>query len=121
MTTKAQAILAAAAAFQVASTEMLAANMNKKLAQETLHAADKRVFDARDSIEAAEKNLAAASMMDQDEQAHITSGDVVRLKSGGPLMTVGSMSGDTATCTWSNGPTIERYPFNVATLEKSTD
>lgn len=121
MTTKAQAILAAAAAFQAASTEMSAANANRKAARDAEHAATQRVCEAQSSLELAEKDLAAASMMDEGEQGSITSGDVVRLKSGGPRMTVGSMSGNTATCTWSNGQTIERHPFNVATLEKSTD
>ena len=38
-------------------------------------------------------------------------GDVVQLKSGGVLMTVESLKGDGAVCTWMNGAKPEQATF----------
>ncbi len=55
-----------------------------------------------------------------DENTKIKSGDVVRLKSGGPPMTVGSLYGsDTshAVCQWFEGPDLRQGEFVHHTLE----
>jgi uncharacterized protein YodC (DUF2158 family) len=44
-------------------------------------------------------------------------GDTVRLKSGGPLMTVEILEEGTAHCVWFNGTTAIRGGFPVAALE----
>jgi uncharacterized protein YodC (DUF2158 family) len=46
-------------------------------------------------------------------------GDVVRLKSGGPIMTIGEINDDTAHCTWfvKEGTPIDGE-FKIAILEK---
>lgn len=121
MTTKAQAILAAAAAFQTAKNTVDDAVARRKAAEKELVEAGIQLEFDRQQWEKAERDLAAASMMDGDEEAGIAGGDVVRLKSGGPWMTVGGMCGESAVCSWSNGPTVERCNFHVAMLEKSTD
>lgn len=45
-------------------------------------------------------------------------GDVVQLKSGGELMTVEKMDGDSITCVWSQNKKVERDTFVAATLDK---
>lgn len=44
-------------------------------------------------------------------------GDTVRLKSGGPLMTVSEVQGGRVICTWHNGTKYEVAGFEVAILE----
>lgn len=48
-------------------------------------------------------------------------GDLVVLKSGGPVMSVNSVGADTATCKWFAGKKHETGVFNVATLRRATD
>ena len=45
-------------------------------------------------------------------------GDVVRLKSGGPDMSVEMISKDQVMCTWFNGKKTESQEFDQAVLEK---
>ncbi|WP_283629233.1 YodC family protein [Shewanella baltica] len=51
------------------------------------------------------------------------SGDVVRLKSGGPLMTVAYVEEDygTCTCNWFNDKKLESSSFSIKTLEIETE
>ena len=50
-------------------------------------------------------------------------GDTVRLKSGGPVMTVDSVDQGMALCVWMKGETPISRSFSIATLEatKPTD
>lgn len=121
MTTKAQLLTVSAAAYESALAEHDAAQQEQQRIYDLLTVSDERCKAATAAVALSTQGLMLAAQAKAEDQPAITSGDVVRLKSGGPRMTVGSMSGDTATCTWSNGQTIERHPFNVATLEKSTD
>lgn len=45
-------------------------------------------------------------------------GDVVKLKSGGPSMTVNEISGSQAHCTWFDGAKRSGSWFEMVTLEK---
>jgi len=47
----------------------------------------------------------------------IKAGDVVRLKSGGPAMTVESTDGKTAMCRWFHDKKAESRNFQVVALE----
>ena len=44
-------------------------------------------------------------------------GDTVRLKSGGPLMTVDTVNGDTVRTVWFEGTTKKQSNFPAVTLE----
>ena len=44
-------------------------------------------------------------------------GDIVRLKSGGPVMTVNSVEQAHAHCVWMKDETLMRDIFSIATLE----
>ena len=44
-------------------------------------------------------------------------GSIVRLKSGGPDMTVTEITDGVATCTWLNGEQFESAPFALGTLD----
>ena len=44
-------------------------------------------------------------------------GDVVQLKSGGPLMTVEIVDADRAFCTWFTNNEKRREPFQLAALQ----
>lgn len=46
-------------------------------------------------------------------------GDIVQLKSGGPKMTLESISGSTASCVWFEGSKQTRNRFILQTLTKS--
>ncbi|HEV3110067.1 MAG TPA: DUF2158 domain-containing protein [Candidatus Binataceae bacterium] len=46
-------------------------------------------------------------------------GDVVKLKSGGPLMTIEEIDGDRAHCLWFKGDKRETGTFPLATLTKA--
>lgn len=48
----------------------------------------------------------------------IQKGDVVKLKSGGPLMTVKFVEDDSAYCEWFAGTKVEGSRFDVAQLNK---
>ena len=49
-------------------------------------------------------------------------GDIVRLKSGGPVMTVDSVDQGTARCVWMKDETPMERTFSIAALEtKPTD
>jgi uncharacterized protein YodC (DUF2158 family) len=50
---------------------------------------------------------------------NIEEGDVVRLKSGGPVMTVNSVSDGYARCSWFNGDKLERESFVIESLERA--
>ena len=53
-----------------------------------------------------------------DENTEIKSGDVVRLKSGGPPMTVGPVYAvDTAKCLWFEGEILQHGEFVLVALE----
>jgi uncharacterized protein YodC (DUF2158 family) len=45
-------------------------------------------------------------------------GDAVRLKSGGPLMTVKSLQGNDVICVWFEGEMKKESEFLAATLER---
>jgi uncharacterized protein YodC (DUF2158 family) len=49
---------------------------------------------------------------------NIKEGDVVRLKSGGPAMTVDEVSEGSAHCVWFEGGKRQGSWFNAATLQK---
>ena len=46
-------------------------------------------------------------------------GDIVRLKSGGPLMTVNSVERGTAHCVWMKDETPMARTFSIAALEEA--
>ncbi len=48
-------------------------------------------------------------------------GDLVRLKAGGPTLTVEKLNGDIVTVTWFNGSTLERHTFIADMLETATE
>ena len=47
-------------------------------------------------------------------------GDVVRLKSSSPSMTVDACGGSRITCVWFEGNTVHREEFDMTALEKVT-
>lgn len=49
--------------------------------------------------------------------AHFETGDVVRLKAGGPPMIVRAVSGDTAYCQWYAGVDLHQGTFLFASLQ----
>ena len=49
--------------------------------------------------------------------SNIKAGDVVILKSGGPSMTVESVAGPAALCSWFNDKNQERKSFQLAALK----
>jgi uncharacterized protein YodC (DUF2158 family) len=53
--------------------------------------------------------------------AEFTVGDLVKLKSGGEVMTVEAVATDAISCVWFNGKKIERNVFIPAALEKYED
>jgi uncharacterized protein YodC (DUF2158 family) len=54
----------------------------------------------------------------QNEDFRTNVGDTVRLKSGGPLMTVNEIAADgRVLCTWHNGTKYEYAGFEAAILE----
>jgi uncharacterized protein YodC (DUF2158 family) len=48
-------------------------------------------------------------------------GTVVQLRSGGPLMTVVSVSGESVCCEWFHGEKVVRGEFPVAALNRDTE
>ena len=48
-------------------------------------------------------------------------GDTVRLKSGGPLMTIESIEDNRAFCNWFSNDELKNGTFNVETLEKEDE
>lgn len=51
-----------------------------------------------------------------DPQAAMGVGDTVRLKSGGPIMTIRAMDGDYASCDWFEGSTPHTRKFHKSQL-----
>lgn len=51
----------------------------------------------------------------------VKKGDTVRLKSGGPLMTVVVVDGEFVTCQWFKGDRAQEGAFEAAALEASDD
>ena len=47
----------------------------------------------------------------------MNAGDTVRLKSGGPVMTVDWVGEDTAHCVWMKDETPMKHKFSIAALE----
>lgn len=50
-------------------------------------------------------------------QAHLLCGDVVRLKSGGPAMTISKSEKDARFCTWFNNKKVEQTWLSIHVLE----
>ena len=48
-------------------------------------------------------------------------GDTVRLKSGGPLMTIESIEDKKAFCNWFSNDELKNGTFNIETLEKEDE
>ena len=46
-------------------------------------------------------------------------GDTVRLKSGGPVMTIREIDGEYAACDWFNGSELKRGRFHLSQLESA--
>jgi uncharacterized protein YodC (DUF2158 family) len=53
----------------------------------------------------------------QMSSAHFKPGDTVRLKSGGPAMTVNAVEGDWVSCAWFDGSKKHEDTFPAAGLE----
>jgi uncharacterized protein YodC (DUF2158 family) len=51
----------------------------------------------------------------------IKPGDQVRIKSGGPMMTVSAVEDDVAVCIWFEGKTQKLDRFNLVTLLNKAD
>ena len=56
-----------------------------------------------------------------DEGKTFTVGDLVKLKSDGPIMTVEKVRGDSITCVWFDGKKAQDRKFAAATLERQSD
>jgi uncharacterized protein YodC (DUF2158 family) len=66
---------------------------------------------------------ARAEGAQQTERAQMTDdtfkpGDTVKLKSGGPLMTVNGVDGEDVICVWFEGKDINERAFKSATLKR---
>lgn len=60
--------------------------------------------------------------MDEQTTTAVKAGSVVRLRSGGPWMTVEATSGDTANCVWLDSKQAQkRGSFFIVTLENQND
>ena len=57
--------------------------------------------------------------MTGQDTSPIKIGDTVRLKSGGPIMTVFAIEGGDAYCEWFSGDKSTKGRFNLLTLEKA--
>lgn len=61
-----------------------------------------------------ESTSAVATSADVLQLLHV--GDLVRVRSGGPLMTVAAITGDQVNCSWTDwlgGPRSESFPMSV--------
>ncbi len=54
-------------------------------------------------------------------QDTIKTGDVVQLKSGGPVMTVEAVRGNTVDVIWGDGGIFQRASLLLATLDKTSN
>ena len=54
-----------------------------------------------------------------DKNTSFVPGDVVQLKSGGPLMTVESLEGEAARCEWFADHSVKIYTFSFHMLKKA--
>jgi uncharacterized protein YodC (DUF2158 family) len=54
---------------------------------------------------------------EQATEKPFSAGDIVKLKSGGPIMTVEKVRGDTVTCVWFDGKRAHDRKFLAAMLE----
>jgi uncharacterized protein YodC (DUF2158 family) len=65
----------------------------------------------------AEETTSPDSARDQASEKPLSVGDTVRLRSGGPVMTVEKVRGDTVTCVWFDGKKAHDRKFLAAMLE----
>jgi uncharacterized protein YodC (DUF2158 family) len=64
-----------------------------------------------------------AAMQTPAAASELHKGDLVRIRSGGPLMTVTAVQGDKVTCTWTNWdgqPMSESFPIAVLGVPVTT-
>lgn len=119
MTTKAQLLQVSAAAYETALAEQQTAQQEQQRIYDALKESDARCNAASAAVRLAAEELRLAATTKADDGSGISAGDVARLKSGGPWMTVESVTDSSAMCAWAIGEDIQRRPFNTATLEKS--
>jgi uncharacterized protein YodC (DUF2158 family) len=68
------------------------------------------------SVTAFSDPAASSTAMQSQATASLQHGDLVRLRSGGPLMTVDSIRGNQVDCFWTGGdgqPNAESFPIDV--------
>jgi uncharacterized protein YodC (DUF2158 family) len=68
------------------------------------------------SVTAFSDPASSSTAMQSQATASFQRGDLVRLRSGGPLMTVDSIRGNQADCFWTGGdaqPNAESFPIDV--------
>jgi uncharacterized protein YodC (DUF2158 family) len=68
------------------------------------------------SITAFSDPASSSTAMQSQAAASLQHGDLVRLRSGGPLMTVDSIRGNQVDCFWTGGdgqPNAESFPIDV--------
>jgi len=68
------------------------------------------------SVAAFSESAPPTPPMQSQPSAALQRGDLVRLRSGGPLMTVDSIKGDQVDCFWTGGdgePNADNFPIDV--------